>query len=284
MLARDDIDAVLIAAAYHASATNAIWRPGPAKTSTARSRPACTIRAGRAVVEAVRAHGRVYQGGTQQRSEYGGKFRQAVELVRGGRDRPAASGSTPIRWAAASARPPRPPAAARPAGRQLGGLRRPAALVQLRRQHRRPSLRLGRHQLGPAPLRHRAMGPRRGRHRPRGNPPGERASRSTAMPTAWRSTAALRPARHGTRAGPASWGPKAPITVHRNVFTADPPELIRQSSAPERARGLLLQQPLGEFPGVRPHPSADDLRRGDRPPRSQPAAAGRHRHADRPDA
>jgi predicted dehydrogenase len=33
----------------------------------------------------VNRHARVYQGGTQQRSEYGGKFRRAVELIRNGR-------------------------------------------------------------------------------------------------------------------------------------------------------------------------------------------------------
>jgi len=33
----------------------------------------------------VRRYGRVYQAGTQQRSEYGGKFRRACEFVRSGR-------------------------------------------------------------------------------------------------------------------------------------------------------------------------------------------------------
>src|SRR5690606_19443580 len=44
----------------------------------------CTISEGRAVADTARALGRVYQGGTQQRSEYDGKFRRAVELVRSG--------------------------------------------------------------------------------------------------------------------------------------------------------------------------------------------------------
>ena len=85
MLLRDDIDAVLIAAAYHAAATNAILAARAGKDVYCEKPTSVTIRAGRALVEAVRAHGRVYQGGTQQRSEYGGKFRQAIELVRGGR-------------------------------------------------------------------------------------------------------------------------------------------------------------------------------------------------------
>jgi predicted dehydrogenase len=45
---------------------------------------AITIRESQAVVEAVQRYGRVYQAGTQQRSEYGGKFRQACERVRSG--------------------------------------------------------------------------------------------------------------------------------------------------------------------------------------------------------
>jgi predicted dehydrogenase len=85
LLARDDIDAVLIAAAYHAAATNAIVAVRAGKDVYCEKPTNVTIRAGRALVEAVRAHGRIYQGGTQQRSEYSGKFRQAVALVRGGR-------------------------------------------------------------------------------------------------------------------------------------------------------------------------------------------------------
>lgn len=85
MLLRDDIDAVLIAAAYHAAATNSILALRAGKDVYCEKPTSVTIRAGRAVVEAARAHGRVYQGGTQQRSEYEGRFRQAVSLVRGGK-------------------------------------------------------------------------------------------------------------------------------------------------------------------------------------------------------
>jgi len=46
---------------------------------------ATTIREAQAVLSAVRRYGRVYQAGTQQRSEYGGYFRQACEFVRSGR-------------------------------------------------------------------------------------------------------------------------------------------------------------------------------------------------------
>ncbi len=84
VLARPDIDAVLLALPYH-------WA-GKMATMAARAgkdvyceKPVCiTVREGRQMVETIRRHGRVYQAGTQQRSEYGGKFRMACELVRNG--------------------------------------------------------------------------------------------------------------------------------------------------------------------------------------------------------
>jgi predicted dehydrogenase len=85
MLRNDQIDAVLIAAAYHAAATNSILAARAGKDVYCEKPTSVTVRAGRAVVEAVQANGRVYQAGTQQRSEYDGKFRRAVELVRSGR-------------------------------------------------------------------------------------------------------------------------------------------------------------------------------------------------------
>jgi len=45
---------------------------------------AMTIEEGRLLVTTVQRYGRVYQAGTQQRSEYDGKFRRACELVRNG--------------------------------------------------------------------------------------------------------------------------------------------------------------------------------------------------------
>lgn len=85
MIARKDIDAVLVAVSYHANANLALLAMRAGKDVYSEKPTSPTIRAGRALVEASRAYGRVYQGGTQQRSEYGGKFRKAVELVRGGR-------------------------------------------------------------------------------------------------------------------------------------------------------------------------------------------------------
>ncbi len=85
LVARADIDAVLIAAAYHAAATNSIIALRAGKDVYCEKPTSVTIRAGRAVAEAATAYGRVYQAGTQQRSEYDGRFRRAVEVVRSGR-------------------------------------------------------------------------------------------------------------------------------------------------------------------------------------------------------
>jgi len=84
MLLRDDIDAVLIAASYHAQGFMAMLAARAGKDVYCEKPFSFKIRWGRATVEAFRRHGRVFQGGTQQRSEYDGKFRRAVELVRGG--------------------------------------------------------------------------------------------------------------------------------------------------------------------------------------------------------
>jgi hypothetical protein len=46
---------------------------------------AITVREGRNLIETAKRFGRIYQAGTQQRSEYGGKFRLACEWVRNGR-------------------------------------------------------------------------------------------------------------------------------------------------------------------------------------------------------
>jgi hypothetical protein len=85
MVADPGIDAVLIAAAYHAAATNSLIALRAGKDVYCEKPTSVTIRAGRAVADAVAAYGRVYQAGTQQRSEYDGRFRRAVELVRSGR-------------------------------------------------------------------------------------------------------------------------------------------------------------------------------------------------------
>src|ERR1019366_5330282 len=72
VLDRSDIDAVLIATPAHWHATMAAMA-------------AVTVRESQAMLATVRRYGRVYQAGTQQRSEYDGKFRRACEFVRSGR-------------------------------------------------------------------------------------------------------------------------------------------------------------------------------------------------------
>jgi predicted dehydrogenase len=46
---------------------------------------AITVQETQVMVESARSYGRIYQAGTQQRSEYEGKFRRVCELVRNGR-------------------------------------------------------------------------------------------------------------------------------------------------------------------------------------------------------
>ena len=84
MIRRDDLDAVLIAASYHAQGFLAMLAARAGKDVFCEKPISITVRWGRAIAEAVARHGRVFQAGTQQRSEYEGRFRRAVELVRSG--------------------------------------------------------------------------------------------------------------------------------------------------------------------------------------------------------
>ncbi|MGA2863808.1 MAG: Gfo/Idh/MocA family oxidoreductase [Verrucomicrobiota bacterium] len=85
VLDRPDIDAVLIATPAHWHATMAAMAAAAGKDIYCEKPTAVTVRESQAMLAAVRRYGRVYQAGTQQRSEYGGKFRQACEFVRSGR-------------------------------------------------------------------------------------------------------------------------------------------------------------------------------------------------------
>jgi len=85
LLARDDIDAVLMALPFHWHAPMATLAAKAGKDIYCEKPNALTVREGRILVETVQRYGRVYQAGMQQRSEYGGKFRRACELVRNGR-------------------------------------------------------------------------------------------------------------------------------------------------------------------------------------------------------
>jgi predicted dehydrogenase len=85
VLARPDIDAVLIAVPYHWAAPMATMAMRAGKDVYCEKPIAITVREGRTLVETAKRFGRIYQAGTQQRSEYGGKFRLACELIRNGR-------------------------------------------------------------------------------------------------------------------------------------------------------------------------------------------------------
>lgn len=85
VLERPDIDAVLIATPAHWHATMACMAAQAGKDIYCEKPSAVTISEAQAMVSTVRRYGRVYQAGTQQRSEYGGKFRAACEFVRSGR-------------------------------------------------------------------------------------------------------------------------------------------------------------------------------------------------------
>ena len=85
VLDRADIDAVLIATPAHWHATMSAMAAEAGKDIYCEKPTAVTVRESQAVLAAVRRYGRVYQAGTQQRSEYDGKFRRACEFVRSGR-------------------------------------------------------------------------------------------------------------------------------------------------------------------------------------------------------
>lgn len=85
VLGRPDIDAVLVAVPYHWAAPMATMALRAGKDVYCEKPIAITVREGEALVEACARHNRIYQAGTQQRSEYGGKFRITCELVRNGR-------------------------------------------------------------------------------------------------------------------------------------------------------------------------------------------------------
>ena len=85
LLARDDVDAVLIGTPIHWHAMMTLMAAKAGKDVYCEKPTAVTVRESRAAMDAVLRYGRVFQAGTQQRSEYDGKFRRACELVRSGR-------------------------------------------------------------------------------------------------------------------------------------------------------------------------------------------------------
>jgi len=83
LLDRDDIDIVEIATPDHWHALTAIAACQAGKDIYCQKPLSLTIEEGRAMVAAVRRYNRIFQVGSQQRSEF--SFRRACELVRSGR-------------------------------------------------------------------------------------------------------------------------------------------------------------------------------------------------------
>lgn len=84
LLGRGDIDAVIVATPDHWHSVIGIEAAKAGCDIYGEKPLTLTIRDSRALVNAVRRYGRVFQTGSQQRSEYGGRFRTACELVRNG--------------------------------------------------------------------------------------------------------------------------------------------------------------------------------------------------------
>ena len=83
VIARDDIDTVLLALPDHWHAIPTIMAARAGKDIYGEKPLSLTIAEGRAMSDAVKAHNRIFQTGSQQRSNF--RFRRACELVRNGR-------------------------------------------------------------------------------------------------------------------------------------------------------------------------------------------------------
>ena len=85
LIARKDIDAVCIGTPDHWHAIPAILATREKKDVYCEKPLSLTIAEGRAMVNAARENNIVFQTGSQQRTEFKGYFRQAVEYIRSGR-------------------------------------------------------------------------------------------------------------------------------------------------------------------------------------------------------
>lgn len=85
LLKRADIDAVVITTPDHWHAAQIIDSARAGKDIYCEKPLTLTLAEGKACIDAVRKHNRVFQTGSQQRTEYDGKFRVACEYVRSGR-------------------------------------------------------------------------------------------------------------------------------------------------------------------------------------------------------
>jgi predicted dehydrogenase len=85
LLGRDDLDAVVIMTPDHMHVHPALAAAAKKLDIYCEKPLTQNIAEGRLLVDAVRKNKLVFQTGSQQRSEYGGRFRQAVEAIRAGK-------------------------------------------------------------------------------------------------------------------------------------------------------------------------------------------------------
>src|SRR6185312_10070689 len=85
LLGRGDIDAVVIATPDHWHAIPVIEACKAGKDIYCEKPLTLNIHEAKTLIDRVARHKRVFQTGSQQRSEFGGKFRLACEYVRSGR-------------------------------------------------------------------------------------------------------------------------------------------------------------------------------------------------------
>jgi predicted dehydrogenase len=85
VIGRDDIDGVVIATPDHWHAIPVLEAAAAKKDIYCEKPLSLTIHEAKAMMDAVRKHGVVFQTGSQQRTEFGQKFRTACEYVRNGR-------------------------------------------------------------------------------------------------------------------------------------------------------------------------------------------------------
>ncbi len=82
LLARNDIDAVLIATPIHWHSTMTVLAAQAGKDVYCEKPTSVTLHEAKAMAKAIADNKRIFQAGTQQRSEYEGRFYKVCELVR----------------------------------------------------------------------------------------------------------------------------------------------------------------------------------------------------------
>ena len=85
MLAMKDVDGVVITTPDHWHANQSIDAAKAGKDIYCEKPMTLNLAEGKAMIDAVRKHNRVFQTGSQQRTEFGAGFTRAVEFVRSGR-------------------------------------------------------------------------------------------------------------------------------------------------------------------------------------------------------